>query len=145
MHFRARGFPEPSIRLAGTIMCRKGEQAFRQDHPKTAKSTRVVGIPTFTAAAVRRAPAQSRHIARPLRDQRHRSGYGGRIRGRATGLRGHGILARIQGLELDAQDLSQDEAAFAVCAAATAPELQSTSEGVGPLEAWLQSIVASQE
>ncbi|TFC95899.1 site-specific integrase [Cryobacterium sinapicolor] len=46
--------PVPSIRLAGTIVSRKGEQTFRQDHPKTAKSTRVVAIPTFTADAVRR-------------------------------------------------------------------------------------------
>jgi integrase len=44
----------PSIRLAGTIVSRKGEQTFRQDHPKTARSTRVVAIPTFTADAVRR-------------------------------------------------------------------------------------------
>jgi integrase len=44
----------PSIRLAGTIISRKGEQTFRQDHPKTARSTRVVAIPTFTADAVRR-------------------------------------------------------------------------------------------
>ena len=36
--------PVPSIRLAGTIVSRKGEQTFRQDHPKTAKSTRVVAI-----------------------------------------------------------------------------------------------------
>lgn len=44
----------PSIRLAGTIISRKGEQTFRQDHPKTARSTRIVAIPTFTADAVRR-------------------------------------------------------------------------------------------
>jgi integrase len=46
--------PVPSIRLAGTVVSRKGEQTFRQDHPKTAKSTRVVAIPTFTSDAVRR-------------------------------------------------------------------------------------------
>ncbi|SDM94730.1 Site-specific recombinase XerD [Cryobacterium flavum] len=44
----------PSIRLAGTIVSRNGELTFRQDHPKTAKSTRVVALPTFTADAVRR-------------------------------------------------------------------------------------------
>ncbi|TFD85139.1 tyrosine-type recombinase/integrase [Cryobacterium serini] len=44
----------PSIRLAGTIVSRKGELTFRQAHPKTAKSTRVVALPTFTADAVRR-------------------------------------------------------------------------------------------
>jgi integrase len=43
----------PSIRLSGTIISRKGDQTFRQDHPKTARSTRVVAIPTFTADAVR--------------------------------------------------------------------------------------------
>lgn len=44
----------PSIRLAGTIISRNGEQTFRQNHPKTARSARVVAIPTFTADAVRR-------------------------------------------------------------------------------------------
>jgi integrase len=44
----------PSIRLAGTIVSRNGEQTFRQDHPKTARSRRVVALPTFTADAVRR-------------------------------------------------------------------------------------------
>jgi integrase len=44
----------PSIRLAGTIASRDGELTFRQDHPKTAKSRRVVALPSFTADAVRR-------------------------------------------------------------------------------------------
>jgi integrase len=44
----------PSIRLAGTIVSRNGEQTFRQDHPKTAKSRRIVALPTFTSDAVRR-------------------------------------------------------------------------------------------
>lgn len=44
----------PSIRLAGTIISRNGELTFRQDHPKTAKSRRVVAVPSFTAEAVRR-------------------------------------------------------------------------------------------
>ena len=44
----------PSIRLAGTIVSRKGELTFRQDHPKTSRSTRVVALPTFTSDAVRR-------------------------------------------------------------------------------------------
>lgn len=44
----------PSIRLAGTIISRKGEPTFRQDHPKTARSKRTVALPTFTAEAVRR-------------------------------------------------------------------------------------------
>jgi len=46
--------PIPSIRLAGTIVSRNGEHTFRQDHPKTAKSRRVVALPSFTADAVRR-------------------------------------------------------------------------------------------
>ena len=44
----------PSIRLAGTSVSRNGEQTFRQDHPKTAKSRRVVALPSFTSDAVRR-------------------------------------------------------------------------------------------
>lgn len=46
--------PIPTIRIAGTIISRNGEPTFRQDHPKTAKSRRVVALPTFTAEAVRR-------------------------------------------------------------------------------------------
>ncbi|WP_345061250.1 tyrosine-type recombinase/integrase [Leifsonia kafniensis] len=46
--------PVPSIRLAGTIVSRNGEPTFRQDHPKTARSSRVVALPTFTSDAVRR-------------------------------------------------------------------------------------------
>ena len=44
----------PSIRIAGTIVSRNGEQTFRQDHPKTAKSRRIVALPSFTSDAVRR-------------------------------------------------------------------------------------------
>lgn len=44
----------PTIRLAGTIISRKGETTFRQDHPKTAKSRRIVALPSFAAEAVRR-------------------------------------------------------------------------------------------
>ena len=39
----------PSIRLAGTIVSRNGEATFRQDPAKTAKSRRVVALPTFRA------------------------------------------------------------------------------------------------
>ena len=45
--------PVPSIRLAGTIVSRNGEPTFRQDHPKTAKSRRIVALPTFASDAVR--------------------------------------------------------------------------------------------
>lgn len=44
----------PSVRIAGTIVSRRGEPTIRQDHPKTAKSRRTVAIPSFTAEAVRR-------------------------------------------------------------------------------------------
>ena len=50
----------PCIRLAGTIVSRKGELTFRQDHSKTAKSRRVVALPTFTSDAVRRRLAMCR-------------------------------------------------------------------------------------
>jgi len=44
----------PSIRIAGTIVSRKGEPTFRQDHPKTSRSRRVVALPSFAAEAVRK-------------------------------------------------------------------------------------------
>jgi integrase len=44
----------PTIRLAGTIISRNGEPTFRQDHPKTARSRRIVALPSFAASAVRR-------------------------------------------------------------------------------------------
>ncbi|MDR1186522.1 MAG: site-specific integrase [Bifidobacteriaceae bacterium] len=44
----------PTVAITGTIITRTGEPTFRQDHPKTAKSQRVVAIPSFTAAAIRR-------------------------------------------------------------------------------------------
>nr|WP_300146160.1 site-specific integrase [Propionicimonas sp.] len=44
----------PSIRIAGTIVSRNGEPTFRQDHPKTSRSRRVVALPSFTSEAVRR-------------------------------------------------------------------------------------------
>ncbi|WP_241981232.1 tyrosine-type recombinase/integrase [Cryobacterium algoritolerans] len=40
--------------MAGTIFSRNGELTFRQDHPKTAKSRRIVALPTYSADAVRR-------------------------------------------------------------------------------------------
>jgi integrase len=46
--------PTPSVRLAGTIVSRRGEPTFRQDHPKTARSRRTVAIPSFAAEAIRR-------------------------------------------------------------------------------------------
>ncbi|MGG7462813.1 tyrosine-type recombinase/integrase [Plantibacter sp. YIM 135347] len=48
----------PSIRPAGTIVSRNGEQTFRQDHNKTARS-RIVALPSFTSDAVRRCLANA--------------------------------------------------------------------------------------
>ncbi|EYT56573.1 integrase [Leucobacter sp. UCD-THU] len=44
----------PSIRISGTIVSHRGEPTMRQDHPKTARSSRTVAIPAFAAEAVRR-------------------------------------------------------------------------------------------
>lgn len=54
--------PTPTIRIAGTIISRNGEPTFRQDHPKTAKSRRIVTLPSFTAEAVRRRLAMARDL-----------------------------------------------------------------------------------
>lgn len=43
----------PTIRIAGTIVSRAGVPRQRHDHPKTARSRRVVALPSFTAEAVR--------------------------------------------------------------------------------------------
>ena len=53
----------PSIRIAGTIVSRRGEPTVRQDHPKTAKSRRTVAIPSFTAEAVRRRLARMKYTS----------------------------------------------------------------------------------
>jgi integrase len=44
----------PTIRIAGTLVDRRNLPVLRQDHPKTARSRRVVALPTFAAEAVRR-------------------------------------------------------------------------------------------
>lgn len=44
----------PTIRISGTIVTRKGEPLSRQDHPKTARSRRLVALPSFAAEAVRK-------------------------------------------------------------------------------------------
>ena len=43
-----------TIEVAGTITSVKGKTAYRQDHPKTARSNRVVAVPSFTVRAVER-------------------------------------------------------------------------------------------
>ncbi|MDR0488227.1 MAG: site-specific integrase [Propionibacteriaceae bacterium] len=45
--------PTPSIAIRGTIVTPRGLAPYRQDHPKTAKSRRVIAIPSFTAQAIR--------------------------------------------------------------------------------------------
>ncbi|MFD5863890.1 tyrosine-type recombinase/integrase [Agromyces sp. NPDC127015] len=89
--------PTPTIRIGGTIISRNGESTFRQDHPKTAKSRRIVAIPSFTAAAVRRrlagacdldpdslvfhsregTPLSTANVRRQLRQVLERAGIGG--------------------------------------------------------------------
>lgn len=44
--------PVPMVRIAGTIVSRKGEPTHRQDHPKTARSVRRVALPGFALRAV---------------------------------------------------------------------------------------------
>ncbi|MGI9018901.1 MAG: tyrosine-type recombinase/integrase [Euzebya sp.] len=44
----------PTIRIAGTLITVKGKPPFRQDHPKTARSQRLIALPWFTAEAVRK-------------------------------------------------------------------------------------------
>ncbi len=51
--------PVPMVRIAGTIVSRKGEPTHRQDHPKTARSVRRVALPGFALRAVR---ARSRRL-----------------------------------------------------------------------------------
>lgn len=43
-----------TLRICGTVISEKGVGTFRQAHPKTDRSNRVVALPTFTAEALRR-------------------------------------------------------------------------------------------
>ena len=45
--------PMPMVRIAGTIISRKGEPTHRQDHPKTDRSVRRVALPPFALEAIR--------------------------------------------------------------------------------------------
>ncbi|WP_120004370.1 tyrosine-type recombinase/integrase [Nesterenkonia muleiensis] len=45
--------PVPMVRIAGTIISRKGEPTHRQDHPKTDRSVRRVALPSFALEAIR--------------------------------------------------------------------------------------------
>lgn len=42
-----------TVRICGTIMSPAGKPTYRQHQPKTAKSTRVVSVPSFTAEVLR--------------------------------------------------------------------------------------------
>jgi len=42
-----------TVRICGTIVSPAGKPTHRQSHPKTAKSTRTVSVPSFTAEALR--------------------------------------------------------------------------------------------
>jgi integrase len=42
-----------TVRICGTIISPAGRPTFRQHHPKTEKSTRVVSVPSFTAEVLR--------------------------------------------------------------------------------------------
>lgn len=48
-----------TLRICGTVISQKGVGTFRQSHPKTDRSNRVVALPTFTAEALRRRLAVS--------------------------------------------------------------------------------------
>lgn len=43
-----------TLRICGTIVTERGVGTYRQPHPKTDRSNRVVALPTFTAEAIRR-------------------------------------------------------------------------------------------
>ena len=45
--------PSPSVYIRGTIATPRGQAPYRQDHPKTAKSRRMMAIPSFTMNALR--------------------------------------------------------------------------------------------
>lgn len=43
-----------TLRISGTIVTNRGRGTYRQPHPKTDRSNRVVALPSFTAEAIRR-------------------------------------------------------------------------------------------
>jgi len=50
-----------TVRICGTIASPTGKPTYRQPHPKTAKSTRVVSVPTFAAEVIRQRLAVVSH------------------------------------------------------------------------------------
>lgn len=45
--------PIPTVKIAGTIVSRKGEPTHRQDHPKTSRSVRRLALPAFAVKAIK--------------------------------------------------------------------------------------------
>ncbi|MCB0909150.1 MAG: site-specific integrase [Nocardioidaceae bacterium] len=43
-----------TLRICGTVISERGVGTYRQEHPKTDRSNRIVALPTFTAEALRR-------------------------------------------------------------------------------------------
>ena len=43
-----------TLRICGTVIYERGVGTYRQEHPKTDRSNRVIALPTFTAEALRR-------------------------------------------------------------------------------------------
>jgi integrase len=43
-----------TLRIGGTVISERGKGTFRQEHPKTDRSNRVIALPSFTAEALRR-------------------------------------------------------------------------------------------
>lgn len=44
---------QPTVRICGTIISRKGEPTHRQTHPKTSRSVRTIVLPQFAVRAIR--------------------------------------------------------------------------------------------
>lgn len=44
---------QPTVRICGTIISRKGEPTHRQNHPKTSRSVRTIVLPQFAVRAIR--------------------------------------------------------------------------------------------
>ncbi len=52
-----------TVRIAGTVVSQRGVPTVRQDHPKTARSRRVVALPSFSAEALRTCLARRGRLA----------------------------------------------------------------------------------
>ena len=49
-----------TLRICGTVISERGKGTYRQEHPTTDRSNRVMALPTFTAEALRRRMAVMR-------------------------------------------------------------------------------------